>query len=340
LRFQNVTLSEARSLDRVPALRGVLHFDFGRFRLEPLSAYTLADGGVRPSAAPRPEGGGLTAAFMNCERMVRSLTAQAREIKLTKLALAIVEQLQSPDVVGVAEVEDLGLLEEIGARAGGYQAVLLRGCDFGNINVGLLYKPDRVRVLGSRQLQAEAPQLGNGRCTLPDGRQFTRMLFDRPPLVVDLEISGKPITVIVNHWRSRIGTDTTNEVERVASAEYVVDQIMRMEKENLIVMGDFNDTQQDIAMLTLRDRAGLTLLTDYLAEDTRYSLLFEGLSQAMDHILLSPALTGNLAAFGYAHYNADFPITPNENAPTPVRAADHDAVYVQFGDQAPAPRTR
>lgn len=312
--------------DLVPDLTGVLHYDFGTYRLEPLADYLVSEGGLAPTAAPSAPGF-LRAAFMNCQRLVRQLTAQALELKLAKLALAIREQLGSPDLVAVAEVEDLELLEALGTRAGNYRAVLLKGCDFGNISVGLLYNPDRVRRLAEFQLQTEAPEFRNGRCMLPDGRTFTQYLFDRPPLVVDMAVGQTVITVVVNHWRSRIGG---NEPERIASAEYLADQLKELGRENVIVLGDFNDTEDSPSVLTLAERAGFTNLTWQVPEANRYSLLFEGVSQALDHILLSPSLTPMVRSHGYAHFNADFPALLADRADTAVRAADHDAPYVVF----------
>ncbi|MBL8234251.1 MAG: hypothetical protein JNL98_37490, partial [Bryobacterales bacterium] len=113
--------------DLVPPVTGVLHFDFGTYRLEPASDYGVSDGGLTPTSLNTPPAF-LRTAFMNCQRLVRQLTPQALELKLAKLALAIREQLGSPDVVAVAEVEDLELLESLGTRAGNYKAVLLKGC--------------------------------------------------------------------------------------------------------------------------------------------------------------------------------------------------------------------
>ncbi|MBL8234451.1 MAG: hypothetical protein JNL98_38490, partial [Bryobacterales bacterium] len=65
-----------------------------------------------------------------------------------------------------------------------------------------------------------------------------------------------------------------------------------------------------------------------IPEPNRYSLLFEGVSQALDHVFVSPSLTAMIRAFGFAHYNADFPASLGDRADTAVRASDHDAPYV------------
>ncbi|MGH9657203.1 MAG: endonuclease/exonuclease/phosphatase family protein, partial [Bryobacteraceae bacterium] len=228
-------------------------------------------------------------------------------------ANAIRRRLGSPDMVAVQEVEDLELLSALGARAGEYQAVLLKGCDFSNINVGLLYNPARIRIVSTSQLQTEAPQFRKGPCTLADGRAFAQILFDRPPLRVDLVAGSTPVTVIVNHWRSQIGG--RNE-QRQASADFLAAELAALASANLVLLGDFNDTEGSEPLLALAGALGLTNLSWFSPLETRYSLLFEGVSQAFDHILVSPALLDRLRASGFAHSNADFPAES--------RAADHD----------------
>jgi predicted extracellular nuclease len=74
--------------------------------------------------------------------------------------------------------------------------------------------------------------------------------------------------------------------------------------------------------------SNLSHLTD---SSTRYSVTRNGRSEARDHILVSPALKDLVMSSGFAHYNADFSVVPNrQDATTPVRASDHDGVFVHF----------
>lgn len=319
-----------KTYDLVPELIGVLHFDFGKFRLEPLTDYTTDDAGWTPTAAPANSSSQLTVASMNCQRLLRDLSPTALDRKLSKLALAIVRQLRSPDLIGVQEVGDLDLLQNLGTRAGNYQAVLLKGCDFSGINVGLLYNPARLRITGQKQLETEAPELGKGRCTLPDGRAFTHILFDRPPLQVDLLLDAKPLTVIVNHWRSQIGDKAA---ERLASAEFLGGEVQRLpgSMPSVIVLGDFNDWENSEAVQLLAAKTGLRNVSLMTPPADRYSLLFEGRADAFDHILLSMDLALKAVVSGFAHYNSDFPVSFSEMGDTPVRASDHDSPYVHIG---------
>ena len=313
----------AKTFDLAPPLTGVLHFDFGAYRLMPAADYSLDDGGWTPVAAAAAPPGTLRIASMNVERLVPTATAAAQELKLTKLARVIRDVLASPEIVAVQEVGSAELLAELGRRAGGYEALWVKSCDFSGIAVGVLWKASAVTKSNARQWQDEAPEFRNGRCTLEDGRQFTQFLFDRPSLAVDFAAGAFEFTLVVNHWRSQIGG---NEAERLAGARFIAREVERLGARPAVVVGDFNDTETSASLNAL---AGLDNLTLRVPPEDRYSLLFEGRSQAFDHLLLSPALRSRAPAFGYTHHNADFPIDGNAaNAGSPVRAADHDVPWV------------
>jgi len=232
-------------------------------------------------------------------------------------AAAIRDQLGSPAVIGVQEAGTVEVLRALGARTGGYEAVLLEGCDFGGIDVGLLYQPARVRVLAARQLQTEAPEFRKPACTLPDGRRFTDPLLDRPSLRVDLELDGVPLTLVVNHWRSQIGG---RDDQRLATARFLAAELAGIR--NLVLLGDFNDTEDSESILALTLALGLVNLSDAVPPHRRYSLIFEGLSQTLDHILVSATVAARVGATGFAHYNADFPERQ--------RTSDHDNPWASW----------
>lgn len=312
----------AKAFDLAPPLTGVLHFDFGQYRLMPVSDYALDDAGWSPVPAP-PIANTLRIASMNVERLVPTATPAAQELKLAKLARVIREVLSSPEIVAVQEVGSAALLAELGRRAGDYESVWLKSCDFSGIAVGVLWKASTVTKSGERQLQEEAPEFRNGRCSLDGGREFTQYLFDRPSLAVDFAAGALEFTLIVNHWRSQIGG---NEPERLAGARFLAREIEKLGTRPAVVLGDFNDTEASVPLGALDALHNLTLA---LPPADRYSLLFQGRSQAFDHILVSPSLRPRVVANGYAHHNADFPIDGNAtNAASPVRAADHDVPWV------------
>ena len=62
--------------------------------------------------------------------------------------------------------------------------------------------------------------------------------------------------------------------------------------------------------------------TNLIPEDERYSFIFQGNSQSLDHILLSDSLA-NGAEVDIVHVNTEF-------AETPQRASDHDPIVVEL----------
>ncbi len=71
-------------------------------------------------------------------------------------------------------------------------------------------------------------------------------------------------------------------------------------------------------------------LVNDVAADERYSFVFDGNSQTLDQMLVSPALLATRVSQDIAHLNADYPDSLASDATTFVRASDHDAVAGTF----------
>jgi hypothetical protein len=83
---------------------------------------------------------------------------------------------------------------------------------------------------------------------------------------------------------------------------------------NIVVLGDLNDSQFSAALTTLKS-AGLIDLVETLPQNERYTYVFEGNSQALDHIMLSEALSNiSLPQYDVVHVNSEFA----------DQASDHD----------------
>ena len=154
-------------------------------------------------------------------------------IKHRKLARAFAEDMQSPDIIGVTEVqdnngEDAGdskanesyerLIAEI-VKAGGvkYKYVNIDpvnnqdgGAPNANIRVGFLYNPERVSLTEGIPHGDATTAVGyeNGKLTLNPGRiDPTNTAFNssRKPLAAQFDFQGESVIVIANHWNSKIG---------------------------------------------------------------------------------------------------------------------------------------
>ncbi|HEX6659999.1 MAG TPA: immunoglobulin-like domain-containing protein, partial [Ilumatobacter sp.] len=294
------------------------------------------------------------------------LTAAAFEKRLSKASLAIRNILRTPDILGVEEIDNLATLQTLAARinadavAAGqpnplYEAHLVEGNDPGGIDVGVLVKTARVDVVDVTQVGKDTTWVQ------PDGDE--RLLNDRPPLVLEAAIRADgaipyAVTVIVNHLRSLSGIDGSDGVriraKRRAQAEFLANYIQSRQatdpSERIISVGDYNafqvndgyvdmigtikgqPTPPDQVMLASLDLVNpdLVALVEALNAEQRYSFVFDGTAQALDHVLVTQPAFRRLSRFVYARFNADFPESVRNDATRPERNSDHDAPVAYF----------
>jgi predicted extracellular nuclease len=285
------------------------------------------------------------------------LTATAYSNRLHKAALLIDQVLHGPDIIGLAEVENLGVLQDLSSAVSSqpYEAFLFPGNDFGGINIGFLVNTARVEVLEVTQ-QGKTATFTNPNT----GNQST--LHDRPPLVLRA-LAPLPLTIIMNHLRSMIDIDDVSaggfvRAKRRAQAAFIAELVQEYQSagEQVVVMGDFNafefnDGYVDVmgtivgspasanqVVLANSDMVNPNLinLIETLPSSERYSYVFDGNAQALDHILVSQVLQRRVNQFLYARNNADFPESFRNDANSPRRISDHDPamVYLLLGKLA------
>ena len=220
----------------------------------------------------------------------------------------------------------------------------------GNIRNAFLYKSDRVTVEPDSIQTIE----GEDQQTDPDNPFFDSRL----PLVATFNFNGEDVTLVNNHFSSKGGSAPIFGVEqpfeerqedptvngsleeRQAQASAVKNFVDLNTVGNTVVLGDLNEFEfvspvEDILgqTLPLVDESGnpinyfapfqnLTNLTNTLPEDERYTFIFQGNSQSLDHILVSDSLD-KTAEFDIVHVNAEF-------AETPERASDHEPLLASL----------
>jgi hypothetical protein len=94
------------------------------------------------------------------------------------------------------------------------------------------------------------------------------------------------------------------------------------------VVGDLNSFYDSRPINTLR-QAGMKHVFEIIPEDERYSYIYQGLSQTLDHIMVTPSLFELLNRTEVLHVNADFG-PPDPGDPSPIRTSDHDPVVAVF----------
>jgi predicted extracellular nuclease len=209
---------------------------------------------------------------------------------------------------------------------------LIEGSDGRGIDVGLLYRADRLWLRSSEARQActaISSSSAAAPCLLPGGQGYA--LFARPPLVVKLEslVSGERLTVIVNHFKAQEDGSVDDELRLASAAQVkaVVDELKTAEPETaVVVLGDLNDFE-DSATLAQLKAGGLVDLHGRGGERP-YTYVYRGLAQVLDFALVDPILVPRVADFRPVHVNVDFGAPPPGSAGSGLHASDHDPVLL------------
>ncbi|MGW1724466.1 lamin tail domain-containing protein [Streptomyces sp. NPDC002306] len=154
----------------------------------------------------------------------------------------------------------------------------------------------------------------------------------RKPLVGEFRFRNKTVFVIANHFNSKGGDDPlhgrfqeptrSSETQRklqAAEENAFVDSLLAADpRARIVALGDLNDYEFSDAVKTLTDDGDvLTDLIDTLPVAERYSYVYDGNSQTLDHILTSPAVTHY--SYDVVHINAEFADQASDHDPQVVR---------------------
>lgn len=212
----------------------------------------------------------------------------------------------------------------------------------GNIRQVFLFRTDRglgfvdraggdantavaVKSVGNKPFLSASPgRIDPGKAAWDDSRK---------PLVGEFTWKGKTLFVVANHFASKGGDDPlfgrfqqperSSEVQRHQQAQEVrtfVDQLQAVDsKARIIVLGDLNDFEfsQTADILVGSGSTALTDLPRTLPVKQRYSYVFNGNSQVLDHILVSRSWPG--VQYDIVHTNSEFHDQDSDHDPQVVR---------------------
>src|ERR687883_582849 len=166
----------------------------------------------------------------------------------------------------------------------------------------------------------------------------------RKPLAGEFLFNGHHLFVIANHFNSKGGDQPleghfqpptrSSEVQRHQQAQIVHDFVASILADdpsaNVVVDGDLNDFEWSDTVSILKSGV-LHDLMDTLPENERYSYVFEGNSQTLDHILTSDALFGAPFVFDPVHVNAEFADQASDHDPSVLRITLNDPPSADAG---------
>ncbi len=346
---------------------GVMSYAFGNFEVlvtEPVEATFIPD---LAETATTIAGGAdqLTIASYNVLNLDPNDADGDRDVELGRfdtLGRHIAVNLGSPDIVALQEVQDNSgsaddgvvsadetlqrLVDAIAAAGGPAYAFVDNpfiedarsgGQPGGNIRTAYLYNPDRVDLVEG-SLQTIGTQEG--------GQPFAGV---RLPLIAEFAFNGETVTVVNNHFSSKSGSAAILGVEqpfelrqddptvngtvdaRLAQAQAVKDFVDALKAEDpdakIAVVGDLNEFEFNPPVELLSE--SLANLVETLPQEERYSFVFQGNAQVLDHILVSSALAEE-AQFEFVRVNVEY-------AETPERGSDHDPLVASLFIPAQAP---
>jgi uncharacterized protein len=179
-----------------------------------------------------------------------------------------------------------------------------------------------------------------------------------------------PVTVIVNHLRSLNGIDDTAagssgwptggervRTKRAQQAVFLADLVEARQQANpserIVLLGDFNafefnDGYADVMGIVRGDEVPADEVFTYLPSPIttpmvdgseliadpaeRYSYVFEGNAQTLDHVIVNEALLMDAAGLevDHARINADFGVHHYGEVGNAIRVSDHDPVRLRI----------
>lgn len=347
---------------------GVMGFGFGNYKLwtEEADLPPLVEGDTTPETTwIEQEEDKITVATYNMENFSAD-PSHTSDDKASRLGESFVENLNSPDVVALVEVQDNdGPIQSNNSDASAsYERLIAAiiaaggpayewtdiapeynqdgGEPGGNIRVGYLYNPQRVTL-------AEAPKGDfdddnswlDGELALNPGRiQPIPMPNTRKPVAAQFEFQGEDVVVIAAHLNSKGGDQPLfgqnqppflgSEAERIELASaingFIEEGLAQNPDLNVVVAGDMNDFEFTPALAALKGDI-LTNKVEDVPLDDRFSYYYQGNSQVLDHMLVTNNLAEN-TEIDMVHINAMFMEQHG-------RASDHDPVIVQIAFEEP-----
>ena len=345
--------------DALGYVRGPVSYRFGNFEVLVLTEPVVESAGLVPETTTLVgTAQHLTVGSFNVFNLDLNdddKSADLADGQFAAIADQIIHRLGAPDVLALQEVQDNSGAANDGttsadqtaqtliaaiAAAGGprYEYADVAppdgadgGQPGGNIRVAYLYQPGRVALIGSVE-----------RIEDTDGDDAFRN--SRKPLKAAFDFKGTKLTVINCHFSSKSGSPPlfgriqppTNGglPKRLAQAAFIHDLVAELlaadPNANIVVLGDFNecpfplDPVQPPPGDVLQTLAGtpplLFNLGDAVDGDLAYSYNFQGISQQLDHLLVSSALITLQPEFDHVHVNTEFP----------NQASDHDPILARL----------
>jgi predicted extracellular nuclease len=348
----------------ISGVTGPLDFSFDDYKVLPQTTPTTS-ANMSAVPVPTPAAGEFTIAGYNIENFNNNATQRHKAALAIRDVLHLPDIVGTIEIFELSGLQALANeIESISGVH--YEAHLIEAdgtSGDADQDVGFLVKTSRIQINSVVQEELAGCNGQPENCnTFIDPQGNPALLNDRPPLVLHatvdaLSANPRQIIVVVNHLRSFIdielltGDGPRVRAKRKAQGEFLANLLQGLQTDNpgtpVLSIGDynayqFNDGYTDpIATIkgtpTADDQMvvdaspdlvnpDFTNLTDTLPADQRYSFIFEGTPQAIDHFIINTAASAILQRYHIARNNSDFPEVAAfaGDATRPERNSDHD----------------
>jgi predicted extracellular nuclease len=345
-------------------ITGVVAYDDGNFEIVPTQRFTVTKRVTPPETIIGQTLTQYTLSIgtfnvMDLDQNDDDGDYDVEDGRFGSVAVAIAINMYAPDIIALQEIQDdsgavddgtisasntlLKLIAEINA-VNPYLSYKYIDNTFignnkngqepgGNARTAFLYNPSRITFTGETNSTTSPSDQQNN----PNHPFYNSHL----PLAAKFKFNGRPIEIINNHWSSKVNSapimgtvqpfETKQEdtivngglAKRKSQSNVIRNYVAG--KSNTIVLGDFNEFEF-VTPLTSLDFY-MPLLTTTIPPNERYSYIFQGNSQALDHIFVSQNLE-SISTAEYVHMNCEYASTPN-------RASDHDPMVARINFPVP-----
>ena len=269
-----------------------------------------------------------------------------KQLNIAKVVLAV-GGWEPPDLIGLCEVENIrvlyGLTKDTPLKNFGYKIIHYDSPDPRGIDVALLYRPEKFRVLTSKPVAIHFPF---------DTASRTRDIL----FVKGIACKHDTINIFVNHWPSKFG----GAMATIPKRKYVASLLRRFSdsllainpNSNILIIGDLNDSPYEESV---SKALGAKMDSVNLAPDDLYDMLAgAGISwkkgtikfreewETIDHIIISRPLLSYTTPQSMHIFDAPFLLQDDEAwyGKKPFRTyygakyiggySDHLPVYMDF----------
>ena len=208
----------------------------------------------------------------------KNVTQEIFDLKIKNTAEVLADL--NVDVVGLCEVENRYVLEELNQAYAGrqYEIIHYESPDSRGIDNALLYDPKIFTVVESR------PILN----TLPDGGKTRDILY------VKGQYAGETIHLFVNHWPSNYGGRKKSIPKRAATASLIAKEVAKISRHDasaeIILIGDFNEDPNEMNVQSLKTVGLTSLMEPMLGQPKKGTYIYRGEDLFYDQIIVHESL--------------------------------------------------